>query len=96
MPPRNHGEPRPAHGAIVRQCFGETHADAGADRRGKANKECLPVVMCCKRGRKQRRQRRYGAVHQARKTWLDILQDEHPVAGVVLDRTNVGRQDGIR
>src|SRR5580692_5140849 len=42
----------PGQRAIVGQCLGKSHGDAGSDRRGQSDEKCRPGVVGCKRGRK--------------------------------------------
>ena len=57
----------PGERAVVGERLGEAHADAGADRGGEPDEKGLPIVVRGESGGEQRRQRRYRAVHRARR-----------------------------
>ena len=62
--------------AVVGQRLGESHADARADARGKADEKSLRTAVCGKRGGEERRERRNRAVHQTGESGLDDLQEK--------------------
>src|SRR5262249_53351331 len=65
--------------AVIRQGFGETHRNAGAERGGEADEESRPGLMGGEGRGEQRRQCRDRSVHQSNEARLDHLQEEQLV-----------------
>src|SRR5258707_6741450 len=75
--------------AVVRECFREPHADAGAKRGSQSHgKSCMSAAGGTrgKSGGEYGGQRGDGAVHQSGKAWLHDLQYEETAISVVFLR----------
>jgi 4-amino-4-deoxy-L-arabinose transferase-like glycosyltransferase len=66
----------PRHFPIIGQRFGQTHADARADRRRESDVKSSQRFLRQPRRRENRRERRDGSIHQTQQRRLDLLKNE--------------------
>src|SRR5215470_8641763 len=92
--PRSSGAPRPVSEPSSDKASAKPIEIPAPTDAARPTRNVSQVLWVECRG-EQRRQRRYGAVHQARKSRLNVLQDEHPPGGLVLARAHILGKDAL-